>query len=156
MPRREGRFRTVSAGPPFGAVLLDLDGCLIASNDAHARAWSSALRLFGRAVPPSRIRWQVGKGGAELLRDIVSPAEHYFLAPAMGATQTHLFLVLFITAAALSQAGEPKGIESYFIRLPEDSTFLEGKPDKLLGSMRRDGTVDSKNGYLFHRGDGAR
>lgn len=95
MPRSEARFRTVSAGPPFGAVLLDLDGCLIASNDAHARAWSSALRLFGRAVPPSRVRWQIGKGGAELLRDIVSPAEHYFLAPAMGETQTRLFLQRF-------------------------------------------------------------
>ncbi|MEO7165830.1 MAG: hypothetical protein ABI787_03025 [Spartobacteria bacterium] len=70
--------------------------------------------------------------------------------------QTHLFLVLFITAAALSQASEPKGIESYFIRLPEDSTFLEGKPDQLLGYIRRgQGTVDIKNGYLFLRGDGA-
>jgi beta-phosphoglucomutase-like phosphatase (HAD superfamily) len=95
MPRPEARFRTVSAGPPFGAVLLDLDGCLIASNDAHARAWTAALRLFGRTVPPSRVRWQVGKGGGELLRDLVSPAEHFLLAPAMGATQTRIFLQRF-------------------------------------------------------------
>jgi len=95
MERREARFRTVPAGPPFGAVLLDIDGCLIASNDAHARAWSDTLRLFGRSVPPSRVRFQIGKGGAELLRDIVSPAEHYVLAKAMGATQTTLFLKRF-------------------------------------------------------------
>lgn len=68
---------------------------------------------------------------------------------------TRVFFLLFITAVAFAQAGEPKGIESYFSRLPEDSAFLEGKPDKLLGSMRLYGTVDSKNGYLFHRGDGA-
>jgi beta-phosphoglucomutase-like phosphatase (HAD superfamily) len=95
MPRPEARFRTVSAGPPFGAILLDLDGCLVASNDAHARAWVAALRLFGRSVPASRIRWQVGKGGAELLRDLVTPAEHFFLASAMGATQTRIFLERF-------------------------------------------------------------
>lgn len=95
MGRREARFRTVPAGPPYGAVLLDLDGCLIASNDAHARAWSDALRFFGRSVSASRVRFQIGKGGAELLRDLVTPAEHYLLASAMGATQTKIFLRRF-------------------------------------------------------------
>jgi HAD superfamily hydrolase (TIGR01509 family) len=95
MGRGEARFRTVPAGPPFGAVLLDLDGCLIASNDAHARAWSDALRRFGRAVSVAQVRFQVGKGGSEMLRDLVSPAEHYFLASAMGATQTEVFLRRF-------------------------------------------------------------
>jgi HAD superfamily hydrolase (TIGR01509 family) len=73
-------------------VLLDLDGCLIDSNRAHARAWSRALRLFGHRIPPSRLRRQIGKGGEELLRDFLSPAEHYILADALGATQTRLFL----------------------------------------------------------------
>lgn len=95
MGRGEARFRTVSAGPPFGAVLLDLDGCLIASNDSHARAWSEALRRFGRSVPAARVRFQIGKGGSEMLRDLVSPAEHYFLASAMGATETEVFLRRF-------------------------------------------------------------
>jgi beta-phosphoglucomutase-like phosphatase (HAD superfamily) len=95
MTKRAARFRTVSAGPPFGAVLLDLDGCLIASNDAHARAWSEALRRFGRSVPSGTVRFQVGKGGSEMLRDLVSLPEHYFLASAMGATETDIFLRRF-------------------------------------------------------------
>lgn len=65
------------------------------SNDAHARAWSSALRLFGRRVPASRVRFQIGKGGSELLRDLVSPAEHHFLASAMGSVQTEIYLRRF-------------------------------------------------------------
>ncbi len=69
--------------------------------------------------------------------------------------QASLFLLLMITAVGFAEDGEPKGIESYFRRLPSDSTFLEGKSDEILRYMRRDGTVDSKNGYLFHRGDGA-
>lgn len=48
-------------GAPFGAVLLDLDGCLIDSNDAHARAWSAVrtvvlgARQFRR---PPREKWR--------------------------------------------------------------------------------------------------
>jgi beta-phosphoglucomutase-like phosphatase (HAD superfamily) len=83
------------ARDPFRAVLLDLDGCLVDSNDAHARAWSDALARFGRRVPASRIRSHVGKGGKELLRDFVTPKEHALLASAMGAVQTERFLARF-------------------------------------------------------------
>ncbi|MEP6800931.1 MAG: HAD family phosphatase [Acidobacteriota bacterium] len=76
-------------------MLLDLDGCLLDSNDAHAAAWSGALAKFGRRVPASTLRRHIGKGGAELLRDFVTPAEHSLLASAMGAVQTELFLGRF-------------------------------------------------------------
>ncbi len=85
MPRARG----------FGAVLLDLDGCLIDSNDAHARAWSDALARFGRTISAAAIRIHIGKGGAELLRDFVTPSEHALLATAMGVAQTKAFLGRF-------------------------------------------------------------
>jgi beta-phosphoglucomutase-like phosphatase (HAD superfamily) len=80
---------------PYGAVLLDLDGCLIDSNDAHARAWREVLARFGHRVPFSRLRREIGKGGAELVSDFVRPAERHFLADAMGALQTRLSLERF-------------------------------------------------------------
>jgi len=79
----------------FGAILLDLDGCLVDSNAAHARAWSRALALFGHRVPADRIRPYIGEGGRELLRDFVGPAEVHFLADALGRTQTRLYLERF-------------------------------------------------------------
>jgi HAD superfamily hydrolase (TIGR01509 family) len=79
----------------FGAVLLDLDGCLIDSNDVHARAWSRTFALYGRRVTASRVRREIGKGGEELVRDFVTAAEHTFLASAMGGTETDLFLSEF-------------------------------------------------------------
>jgi beta-phosphoglucomutase-like phosphatase (HAD superfamily) len=88
------RTRT-RAAERSSAVLLDLDGCLIDSNDAHARAWSDALRKFGRRVAASRIRIHIGKGGREMLRDFVTPAEHAILAPAMGSVQNEIFLSRF-------------------------------------------------------------
>jgi len=48
-------------------VLLDVDGTLIDSNDAHARSWSDALREFGRAVSPDDVRPLIGMGGDKLL-----------------------------------------------------------------------------------------
>lgn len=40
----------------------------------------------------SRLRGEIGKGGSEILRDLVTPAEHHFLGDAMGQLQTNLFL----------------------------------------------------------------
>lgn len=72
-----------------------MDGCLLDSNGAHARAWSETLRRFGHEVSASRLRSEIGKGGSEILRDLVSAAEHHFLADAMGGVQTELYLRKF-------------------------------------------------------------
>ena len=39
----------------------------------RARTWSQALLRFGRRVPASRLRGEIGKGGSEILRDLVTP-----------------------------------------------------------------------------------
>ena len=48
-------------------MLLDVDGTLVDSNDAHAAAWSEALADIGRQVPPTRVRPLIGMGGDKLL-----------------------------------------------------------------------------------------
>lgn len=48
-------------------VLLDVDGTLIDSNDAHARSWHMALAEFGVDVPVERIQPLIGMGGDKLL-----------------------------------------------------------------------------------------
>jgi HAD superfamily hydrolase (TIGR01509 family) len=49
------------------AALLDIDGTLAASNDAHAQAWSTALREFSFDVPFEEIRRWIGMGGDKIL-----------------------------------------------------------------------------------------
>jgi HAD superfamily hydrolase (TIGR01509 family) len=49
------------------AVLLDVDGTLIDSNDAHARSWSEALAAFDVTVKPSEVRPLIGMGGDKLV-----------------------------------------------------------------------------------------
>lgn len=48
-------------------VLLDIDGTLIDSNDAHANAWVDALAEFGIQIPYEDIRNKIGMGGDHLL-----------------------------------------------------------------------------------------
>lgn len=52
------------------AVLLDLDGTLIDSNDAHAKAWVSALSEYDIVAPFGRVRRLIGKGGDKLLPEL--------------------------------------------------------------------------------------
>ena len=48
-------------------VLLDVDGTLIDSNDAHAASWADTFREFGFDVAFDRVRPMIGMGGDKLL-----------------------------------------------------------------------------------------
>jgi beta-phosphoglucomutase-like phosphatase (HAD superfamily) len=52
---------------PIKAVLLDVDGTLIDTNDAHAKAWVEAFAQFGLNIPFAKIRPLIGMGGDQLL-----------------------------------------------------------------------------------------
>jgi len=51
-------------------VILDVDGTLVDSVDAHARAWVEALAEVGHEVPFERVRGLIGMGGDKLLPEI--------------------------------------------------------------------------------------
>src|SRR5687768_12532014 len=52
-------------------VLLDIDGTLVDSNDAHAQAWVEAFAEFGFDVPFERVRPLIGKGSDKLVPELV-------------------------------------------------------------------------------------
>jgi phosphoglycolate phosphatase-like HAD superfamily hydrolase len=52
------------------AVLFDIDGTLLDSNDAHAHAWLDSLRGHGRSVPFELVRSKIGMGGDKLLAEV--------------------------------------------------------------------------------------
>jgi len=56
--------------PRLKGVLLDVDGTLVDSNDAHARAWVKALAESGVTVPFEKVRPLIGKGGDKLLPEV--------------------------------------------------------------------------------------
>jgi HAD superfamily hydrolase (TIGR01549 family) len=57
------------------AVIFDIDGTLTDSVDIHAMAWQEALRHFDHEVSYERVRRQIGKGGDQLLKTLLSPGD---------------------------------------------------------------------------------
>lgn len=57
------------------AVLFDIDGTLLDSNDAHAHAWLDALRGHGKNVPFDLVRSKIGMGGDKLLLEVAGLAD---------------------------------------------------------------------------------
>lgn len=56
-------------------VLLDVDGTLIDSNDAHAHAWVDVGREFGHEIAFSEVRRLIGMGGDKVLPRITGVEE---------------------------------------------------------------------------------
>jgi HAD superfamily hydrolase (TIGR01509 family) len=53
--------------PKHNGVLLDVDGTLIDSNDAHARSWVDAFKEFGYDMAFEQVRPLIGMGGDKLV-----------------------------------------------------------------------------------------
>ena len=57
------------------AVIFDLDGTVVDSNDLHAEAWREAFQHYGKDFPINALHHQIGKGGDKYLPEFLSTAE---------------------------------------------------------------------------------
>ncbi len=57
----------MAARTPLSAVLFDIDGTLLDTNDLHARAWVEALGAAGHDVDFGAVRALIGAGGDKLV-----------------------------------------------------------------------------------------
>jgi len=57
------------------AVIFDLDGTLVDSNELHVLAWQETFRHFGKEFPLEQLRKQIGKGGDQYLPEFLSERE---------------------------------------------------------------------------------
>ena len=57
------------------AVIFDVDGTLVDSVDAHARAWLWVFARHGHDIPLEDIHFQIGKGGDQLMPVFLSEEE---------------------------------------------------------------------------------
>ena len=57
----------------IAAIIFDIDGTLVDSVDLHAKAWQEALQHFGYEFPFEQVRHEIGKGGDQLLKELLPP-----------------------------------------------------------------------------------
>ena len=55
----------------YKAVLLDIDGTLIDSNEQHADSWIEVFKEFGYDIPRDTIRPLIGMGGDNLIKEVL-------------------------------------------------------------------------------------
>ncbi len=80
----------------YRSVLLDLDGTLIDSNDAHARAWVDAFRAVGRFVTFGRVRPFIGMGADHLLPAVAGISETSDIGRTINQRRSKLFLERYL------------------------------------------------------------
>jgi HAD superfamily hydrolase (TIGR01509 family) len=82
---------------PVRGVILDVDGTLLLSNDAHAQAWFEAFAAFGYAVPFERVRPLIGMGGDKLLPTVVPGlSEREGVGKQIAARRGEIFLSQYV------------------------------------------------------------
>ncbi|HUR34611.1 MAG TPA: HAD family hydrolase [Vicinamibacterales bacterium] len=82
----------------FTAVLFDVDGTLVDSNDAHARAWVEAFADSGIIVDFTRVRRCIGMGGDKLMPEVSGVNEESEKGTAIAKRRAEIFADRFLPA----------------------------------------------------------
>jgi len=73
------------------AVILDVDGTLVDSNDAHARAWQDAFAEHGITVAFDHVRRSIGMGGDKLMPEVSGIEESSELGEKIASRRGEIF-----------------------------------------------------------------
>lgn len=103
--------------PVLKAVLFDVDGTLVDSNDAHAHAWVKAFAQSGVEVDYAHVRRCIGMGGDKLMPEVSGIAEDSERGLVIAERRGEIFKTVFLPhlrpfpeAAALVAAMKARGL----------------------------------------------
>ncbi|MDB5414526.1 MAG: family hydrolase [Rubritepida sp.] len=123
------------------AVIFDVDGTLIDSNDLHVGAWVETFRHFGHEVAAEAVRPHIGKGGDQLMPEFLPAEMIEERGEEITAFRTSLFLREYMPRA------EPfPAVRSLLARLREAGQRIalasSSKPEELERSIEITGIAD--------------
>ena len=78
------------------AVLFDVDGTLVDSNDAHAQAWLKAFAECGVTVEFARVRCRIGMGADKLMPEVSGLSEDSPLGQQVAIRRSEIFKTEFL------------------------------------------------------------
>jgi HAD superfamily hydrolase (TIGR01509 family) len=119
------------------ALIFDVDGTLVDSNDAHAAAWAEALRDFEIDRDVDAIVPLIGMGGDKLLPRMAGVTADSELGRQIGARRAELFRSVYFDHIAPFP-----GVRDLFERLRDDGVRIaiassagSTKPDELAALL---------------------
>jgi HAD superfamily hydrolase (TIGR01549 family) len=87
-------------------AIFDVDGTLVDSNDAHARAWVEAMAENGYKVPFEKVRPLIGMGGDKVLPETVGVEKDSEQGKKISEKRKEIFQKYLPGLRAFPQAGE--------------------------------------------------
>ena len=123
------------------AVILDVDGTLVDSNDAHARAWVDAFAEHGITVAFDHVRRSVGMGGDKLMPEVSGIEESSELGEKIASRRGEIFASQYLPHLQ----GFPK-VRELLLRFKDDGFVLavasSAKEEELAPLLQRAGAED--------------
>jgi HAD superfamily hydrolase (TIGR01509 family) len=110
------------------AVIFDVDGTLLDSNDLHAKAWCEAFAEFGHEVAFRDARRQIGKGGDQLMPVFLTAQEVHREGAALEERRAEIF----------KQDHLPKVVAFHGVRALMERLRADGKTAALASSAAAD------------------
>ena len=101
------------------AVIFDVDGTLVDSNDLHVMAWQEAFRGCGKEVAYEELHEQMGKGGDQLMPVFCSREELEKFGEELERSRTELF-----TRDYLPHVKPFPKVRELFERVEADGLFI--------------------------------
>ena len=124
-----------------GAVILDMDGTLVDSNDAHARAWVEAFARQGITVPFEKVRRAIGMGGDKLLPRVAGIAEDSPEGQAVSRRRAEIFKEKYLPHIRPFPDAR-KLLERFLDNRLELAVASSAKEDELEALLRMAGLAD--------------
>lgn len=123
------------------AVLFDVDGTLVDSNEAHARSWCDVLGTFGYPAELARLRRMIGMGGDKIVDALTNLAPDGARAKELLAARTARFFSAYFASVQACPGGR-----ALFERLRADgirtAIATSAKPEELAPLLQRAGVDD--------------
>lgn len=132
-------------GAMIKGVLLDIDGTLVLSNDAHAQSWVDAFKRYGYDVSFDTVRPLIGMGGDKLI-STVNPQlnENEGDGKAIKQARQKIFLEKYAGSlkAAPGSRTLVQGLHDYGLKMMVASSAKQEELDVLLKAAEVSDLID--------------
>ena len=132
--------------PRIRGVILDVDGTLVDSNDAHARAWVEALAEHELVVPFEAVRRLIGMGGDKLLPRVTGIEEDTDKGTSISKRRGEIFKARYVPALQPCPGAKEllRHLRELGYALAVASSAKKDELGPLLKICGADGLIDSK------------
>jgi HAD superfamily hydrolase (TIGR01509 family) len=122
-------------------VILDVDGTLVDSNDAHAKSWVEAMAEHGYTVPFAKVRQLIGEGGDKVLPETIGVQDESDEGKQISSRRGEIFKERYLPSVRAFPSAQ-KLLDHMRARGLKLAVASSAKPDELRALLQIVGAAD--------------